>query len=55
MENICRLKEFFDRVSQDFPAVSEVVALLGCERGFIGDVRKKISEDGRLRTTLLPS
>jgi len=49
MENICRLKEFFDRVSQDFPAVSEVAVLLGCERGFIGDVRKKISEDGQIK------
>ncbi|PZC52689.1 MULTISPECIES: endonuclease MutS2 [unclassified Mesotoga] len=54
MENICRLKEFFDRVSQDFPAVSEVVALLGCERGFIGDVRKKISEDGQIKDNASP-
>ena len=54
MENICRLKEFFDRVSQDFPAVSEVVALLGCERGFIGDVRKKISEDGHIKDNASP-
>ncbi|MFA7427857.1 endonuclease MutS2, partial [Mesotoga sp.] len=54
MENICRLKEFFDRVSQDFPAVTEIVALLGCERGFIGDVRKKISEDGQIKDNASP-
>ncbi|MBN2219341.1 MAG: endonuclease MutS2 [Kosmotogaceae bacterium] len=54
MDNLCRLREFFDRVSPDFPAVYEIAALLSCERGFIGEVRKKISEDGQIKDNASP-
>jgi len=55
MENICRLKEFFERVSSEFTAVGEVVALLGCERGFINEVKKKISEEGQIKDSASPA
>ena len=48
MDNVCRLREFFDRVSPDFPQFMRLLPSI-LRTWFIGEVRKKISEDGQIK------
>jgi DNA mismatch repair protein MutS2 len=54
MENTCRLKEFFEPLVDSSPNVASLASQLSCERGFIAEVRKKISEEGLVKDQASP-
>ena len=54
LENICRLRDFFEASAESYPTIWGIAGLLSCEKTFIADVRRKISEDGSVKDNASP-